>query len=121
LIPNTRLWNRVIGKPPKRYLNKVAEKENFEPPEYENQKSRFFLCLEFRFSEQNGGIQPERSNTENRLKKSLHCQPLIFSGGEGGILSEHPKKFSVVMVKRKPNGINGRFDEKLFCQCHWEI
>jgi hypothetical protein len=42
-------------------------------------------------------------------------------GGEGGILSEHPKKFSVVMVKRKPNGINGQFDEKLFCQCHWEI
>jgi hypothetical protein len=38
-----------------------------------------------------------------------------------GILSEHPKKFSVVMVKRKPNGINGQFDEKLFCQCHWEI
>jgi hypothetical protein len=24
----------------------------------------------------------------------------------GGILSEHPKKFSVVMVKRKSNGIN---------------
>ena len=29
-------------------------------PKYENQKSRFFLCLEFRFSEQSGGIQPEK-------------------------------------------------------------
>ena len=32
-----------------------------------------------------------------------------------------PKKFSVVLVKRKSNGINGRFDEKPFFQCHWEI
>src|SRR5260370_36172646 len=55
-------------------------------PKYENQKSRFFLCLEFRFREQNGGIQPEKSNTENRPKKSLHYQPLIFSDGEGGII-----------------------------------
>lgn len=43
------------------------------------------------------------------------------TGGEGGILSEHPKKFSVVMVKRKPNRINNRFDEKPFCQCNWEV
>jgi hypothetical protein len=43
------------------------------------------------------------------------------TGGEGGIPSEHPKKFSVVMVKRKSNRINGRFDERPFCQCHWEI
>jgi len=40
---------------------------------------------------------------------------------KGGILSEHPKKFSVVMVKRKSNRINSRFDEKPFCQRHWEI
>jgi hypothetical protein len=44
-----------------------------------------------------------------------------YNWRRGGILSEHPKKFSVVMVKRKPNRINGRFDEKPFCQCNWEI
>jgi len=32
----------------------------------------------------------------------------------GGILSEHPKKFSVVMVKRKSNRINSQFDENHF-------
>jgi hypothetical protein len=40
---------------------------------------------------------------------------------ERGILSEHPKKFSVTMVKRKFNGINGRFVKKPFLQCYWEI
>jgi hypothetical protein len=59
--------------------------------------------------------QPSRHAFASRVSS------LLKSGGEGGILSEHPKKFSVVMVKRKPNGINGQFDEKLFCQCHWEI
>jgi hypothetical protein len=29
-------------------------------PKCENQKSCFFLCLEFRFSEQNDEIQPEK-------------------------------------------------------------
>ena len=46
---------------------------------------------------------------------------VVEYGGGGGILPEHPKKFSVMMVKRKPNRINVRFDEKPFCQCHWEI
>jgi hypothetical protein len=43
------------------------------------------------------------------------------SGGEGGILPKHPKKFSVLMVKRKCFGINERFIEKPLSQCHWEI
>jgi len=42
-------------------------------------------------------------------------------GGEGGILPESPKKFSVAMVKLKSFGVNERFGEKRFCQCHWEI
>ncbi len=46
---------------------------------------------------------------------------LLKSGGEGGMLSEHPKKFSMVMVKRKSFGINEQFLVKPFCQCHWEI
>jgi hypothetical protein len=40
---------------------------------------------------------------------------------KGGILPEHPKKFSVMMVKRKSFEINEQFLEKPFCQCHWEI
>jgi hypothetical protein len=45
----------------------------------------------------------------------------LQSGGEGGILPEPPKKFSVAMVKLKSFGVNERFGEKRFCQCHWEI
>ena len=43
------------------------------------------------------------------------------AGGEGGILPEHPRKFSVVMVKLKSFAVNERFVEKPFCQCHWKI
>jgi hypothetical protein len=46
---------------------------------------------------------------------------VVKAGGEGGILSEHPKKFSVGMVKLKPFVVNERIVEKPFCQCHWEI
>jgi hypothetical protein len=60
-----------------------------------------------------------RANEIRRTALSTMCWE--NSGREGGILSDHPKKFSVVMVKRKPNRINGRFDEKPFCQCNWEI
>ena len=42
-------------------------------------------------------------------------------GGEGGILSDHPKKFSVVMVKLKSFVVNERIVEKPFCQFYWEI
>jgi hypothetical protein len=59
------------------------------------------------------------SRFEEFLRKDSN--PLKIKNWRRGVLSEHPKKFSVVMVKRKPNRINGRFDEKLFCQCHWEI
>jgi len=40
--------------------------------------SFFFVCLEFRFSEQNDEIQPEKVTRKNRPKKSPHYQPLIF-------------------------------------------
>jgi hypothetical protein len=43
------------------------------------------------------------------------------SGGEGGIPSTHPKKFSVAMVKRKFFVVNEQIVEKPFCQCRWEI
>jgi hypothetical protein len=43
------------------------------------------------------------------------------SGGGGGILPEHPKKFSVAMVKLKSFVVNKRIVKNPFCQCHWEI
>jgi len=43
------------------------------------------------------------------------------SSEEGGILPEHPKKFSVAMVKLKSFIVNGQIVEKSFCQCSWEI
>jgi hypothetical protein len=66
-------------------------------------------------------------NYSNHQKGSSKAQiaayllMILAVAERGGILSEHPKKFSVMMVKRKFNRINGRFDEKPFCQCHWEI
>jgi hypothetical protein len=39
------------------------------------------------------------------------------SGGEGGILSEHPKKFSATMVKPNSFVVNERKVGKRFCQC----
>ena len=42
-------------------------------------------------------------------------------GGEGGILPEHPKKFSVAMVKLKSFVVNEQKAEKRFCQCYWII
>jgi hypothetical protein len=43
------------------------------------------------------------------------------SGGEEGILSKQPKKFSVAMVKLKSIVVNERIVEKQFCQCSWKI
>ena len=44
----------------------------------------------------------------------------IQNSGGGGP-PEYPKKFFIVMAKRKSFGINERFVEEPFCQCHWEI
>jgi hypothetical protein len=52
------------------------------------------------------------------VRKSSHYKKDLAGRG---ILTEHPKKFSVVMVKRKSLGINEQFLVKPFCQCHWEI
>ena len=52
-------------------------------PKYENQKSCFFLYLEFRFSEQNDEIQPEEVTRKIVRKKVCIIQ---ISGGEGGII-----------------------------------
>ena len=46
---------------------------------------------------------------------------MLKYGGEGGILPEPPKKFSVAMVKLKSFEVNQRILEKPFCQCQWEI
>jgi hypothetical protein len=43
------------------------------------------------------------------------------AGGGGGILPEHPKKFSVAMVKLKSFVVNEQIVEKPFSQCHWKI
>jgi hypothetical protein len=47
----------------------VGGEGKLRTPEYENQKSCFFLCLEFRFSEQNGEIQPEKVTRKIARKK----------------------------------------------------
>jgi hypothetical protein len=55
--------------------------------------------------------------TEGKAEGSL----FRTNGGEGGILPEPPKKFSVAMVKLKFFVVNEQIGEKRFCQCHWEI
>jgi hypothetical protein len=45
----------------------------------------------------------------------------MIGGGEGGILPEPPKKFSVAMVKLKSFVVNELIVEKPFCQCYWRI
>ena len=42
---------------------------------------------------------------------------VVEYGGGGGILSKHPKKFPVVMVKSNFFVVNERKVEKRFCQC----
>ena len=60
-------------------------------------------------------MSPERS-----VKDLFGLYKALYGGG-GGILPEHPKKFSVLMVKLKSFVVNERILEKPFCQCHWEI
>jgi hypothetical protein len=36
----------------------------------------------------------------------------------GGILSKHPKKFPVLMVKLKSNAVNAEKLQKPFCHCY---
>jgi DNA polymerase III alpha subunit len=47
-------------------------------PKYENRKSCFFLCLEFRFSEQNGEIQQEKVTRKIAQKKVCIIKHLYF-------------------------------------------
>jgi hypothetical protein len=53
-------------------------------PKYENQKSRFSLCLEFRFNDQNGGIQPEKVTRKIAGKKVCIINHLYFLAERGG-------------------------------------
>ena len=55
--------------------------------------------------------------------KRLTIQQMVGKDGwrRRGILSGHPKKFSVTMVKLKSFRINEQFLEKPFSHCHWEI
>ena len=46
---------------------------------------------------------------------------VVEYGGGGGILPEHPKKFSVAMVKLKSFVVNDQIVEKPYSQCHWKI
>jgi hypothetical protein len=43
------------------------------------------------------------------------------TGGEEGILPEHPKKFSVAMVKRKSFRVNEQIVEKPFSHRYWRF
>ncbi len=52
---------------------------------YENQKSCFFLCLESRFSEQNGEIQPEKVTRKIAGKKVCTINLLHFLAERGGL------------------------------------
>ena len=52
---------------------------------YENQKSCFFLCLEFPFSEQNGEIQPEKVTRKIAGKKVCIINHLYFLAERGGL------------------------------------
>jgi hypothetical protein len=54
-------------------------------PKYENRKSCFFLCLEFRFSEQNGEIQPEKVTRKIARKKVCIINHLYFLAERGGL------------------------------------
>jgi hypothetical protein len=54
-------------------------------PKYENRKSCFFLCLEFRFSEQNGEIQPEKVTRKIARKKDCIINHLYFLAERGGL------------------------------------
>jgi hypothetical protein len=65
----------------------VCGEGKLRTPKYENQKSCFFLCLESRFSEQNGEIQSEKVTRKIARKKVCIINHLLFSGGEGGIVS----------------------------------
>jgi hypothetical protein len=58
------------------------------------------------------------SSTSRRISR---FQEFCVCGGGGGILSIHPKKFPVAMVKLKSFVVNERIFQKPFCQCHWEI
>jgi hypothetical protein len=42
-------------------------------------------------------------------------------GGEGGILPEHPKKFSVAMVKLKSFVVNQQIVEKPISHRYWRF
>ncbi len=53
--------------------------------------------------------------------RSRHSVELRNSGGEGGILSEHPKKFSVAMVKLKSFVVNEQIVEKAFSHRYWRF
>jgi hypothetical protein len=46
---------------------------------------------------------------------------VVEYGGGGGILSKHPKRFPVAMVKLKSFVVNDQIVEKPFSQCHWKI
>jgi len=112
LFPRAKRWIRFFGNARRRvfrnvtvrnetrsYLNEPKSRCNgnrrcclsFEwggevelrTPKYENQKSRFFLCLEFRFSEQNGEIQPEKVTRKIARKKVGIINHLYFLAERG--------------------------------------
>jgi hypothetical protein len=85
--PQTRTrttWNQNISAIMSSNASKWCGEGRLRTPN-ENRKSCFFLCLEFRFSEQNGEIQPEKVTRKIAGKKSALSTTYI-SGGEGGII-----------------------------------
>src|ERR1700690_612593 len=57
------------------------------------------------------------TDTGGQERKSFDWRMNRRYGGEGGILSKHPKKFSAAMVKPNSSVVNERKVEKRFSQC----
>jgi hypothetical protein len=80
-----RYWNE--NKPTElapQWQSEWCGEGKLRTPKYENRKSCFFLCLEFRFSDQNGGIQPEKVTRKIAGKKVCIINHLYFLAERGG-------------------------------------
>jgi len=61
--------------------------------------------------------RPQVHGSDNLRSSRKESNSQKTTGVEGGILSKHPKKFPVVMVKSNFFVVNERKVEKRFCQC----
>jgi hypothetical protein len=84
IVHRRRCWNE--NKPAElapQWQSELCGEGKLRTPKYENRKSCFFLCLEFRFSDQNGGIQPEKVTRRIAGKKVCIINHLYFLAERG--------------------------------------